>query len=376
MTDITDEVESARTILLGLNRSWIKRQGEFFVESPINFLTSVIWFLRKFQNGEYCTLPHAIELMQVDYDKLFTVLKTESEIEAYLNPFISAYMNDSMEQLQGQIDAARISIARLSSPALYYVLSGNDFTLDINNPEAPKIVCLANNPQKQQVYGAVLSLYISRMTRIINQRNKLKSSLIFDEFPTIFFNGIDNLIATARSNKVATTIAVQDYSQLKNEYSREQAEVVLNIMGNIISGQVSGDTAKFLSEKFGRIMQDRESISINSNDTSISKSKQLEQAIPASTIASLSSGEFVGMVADNPDQIINLKAFHCKIINDHDALKAESKLFHTIPEVRKVDYAAIQRNYQQIKQEVRDIIECEMEKILNDPAKESMVVKK
>ena len=376
MTDITDAVESARTIMLGLNRSWIKRQGEFFVESPINFLTSVIWFLTKFNDGEYCTLPHAIELMQVDYDKLFTVLRTEPEIEAYLNPFVSAFVNDSMEQLQGQIDAARISIARLSSPALYYVLSGNDFTLDINNPEAPKIVCLANNPQKQQVYGAVLSLYISRMTKIINQRNKLKSSLIFDEFPTIFFNGIDNLIATARSNKVATTIAVQDYSQLKNEYSREQAEVILNIMGNIISGQVSGDTAKFLSEKFGRIMQDRESISINSNDTSISKSKQLEQAIPASTIASLSSGEFVGMVADNPDQVINLKSFHCKILNDHQASQNENKSLEDIPQVRQVDYAAVQRNYQQIKQEVRDIIESEMERILNDPAKENIVVKK
>ena len=376
MADITDAVESARTIMLGLNRSWIKRQGEFFVESPINFLTSIIWFLRKFHDGEYCTLPHAIELMQVDYDKLFTVLRTEPEIEAYLNPFISAYMNDSMEQLQGQIDAARISIARLSSPALYYVLSGNDFTLDINDPKVPKIVCLANNPQKQQVYGAVLSLYISRMTKIINQRNKLKSSLIFDEFPTIYFNGIDNLIATARSNKVATTVAVQDYSQLKNEYSREQAEVILNIMGNVISGQVSGETAKFLSEKFGRIMQDRESISINSNDTSISKSKQLEQAIPASTVASLSSGEFVGMVADNPDQVITFKSFHCKIVNDHNSLKMESDLFQTIPKVCKVDSANIQRNYQQIKQEVQDIIETEMEKILNDPSKGNVVVKK
>ncbi len=376
MIDITDAVESARTIMLGLNRSWIKRQGEFFVESPINFLTSVIWFLRKFHNGDYCTLPHAIEMMQIEYDKLFTVLGTEPEIEAYLNPFLSAYLNDSMEQLQGQIDAARISIARLSSPSLYYVLSGNDFTLDINNPAAPKIVCLANNPQKQQVYGPVLSLYISRMTKIINQRNKLKSSLIFDEFPTIYFNGIDNLIATARSNKVATTIAVQDYSQLKNEYSREQAEVILNIMGNIISGQVSGETAKFLSEKFGRIMQDRESISINSNDTSISKSKQLEQAIPASTIASLSSGEFVGMVADNPEEIINLKAFHCKIINDHAALKAESDCYQSIPEIGKIGNAIIQRNYQQIKQEVQDIIETEMENILNDPARQSMVVKK
>lgn len=376
MLDITDAVESARTILLGLNRSWIKRQGEFFVESPINFLTSVIWFLRKFQNGEYCTLPHAIELMQVDYDKLFTVLKTEPEIEAYLNPFISAYMNDSMEQLQGQIDATRIGIARLSSPALYYALSGSDFTLDINNANEPKIVCLANNPQKQQVYGAVLSLYISRMTKIVNQRNKLKSSLIFDEFPTIYFNGIDSLIATARSNKVATTIAVQDYSQLKNEYSREQAEVILNIMGNVISGQVSGDTAKFLSEKFGRIMQDRESISINSNDTSISKSKQLEQAIPASTIASLSSGEFVGMVADNPDQVINLKSFHCKIINDHDVLKQESDGYKNIPEVCKVDAAIIQRNYQQIKQDVEDLIESQMQQIMSDPGKESLIVKK
>jgi hypothetical protein len=376
MVDITDAVESARTIMLGLNRSWIKRQGEFFVESPINFLTSVIWFLRQFQNGEYCTLPHAIELMQVDYDKLFTVLKTEPEIEAHINPFISAYINDSMEQLQGQIDAARIGIARLSSPTLYYVLSGNDFTLDINNPQAPKIVCLANNPQKQQVYGAVLSLYISRMVRIINQRNKLKSSLVFDEFPTIYFNGIDNLIATARSNKVATTVAVQDFSQLKNEYSREQAEVILNIMGNIISGQVSGETAKFLSEKFGRIMQDRESISINSSDTSISKSKQLEQAIPASTIASLSSGEFVGMVADNPDEIIGLKAFHCKIKNDHPALSKQNEIYKPIPEISKIDSAIIRRNYQQIKQDVQDIIESEMEKIVNDPSKEYLLIKK
>ena len=176
--------------------------------------------------------------------------------------------------------------------------------------------------------------------------------------------------------KWATTIAVQDYSQLKNEYSREQAEVILNIMGNVISGQVSGDTAKFLSEKFGRIMQERESISINSNDTSISKSKQLEQAIPASTIASLSSGEFVGMVADNPDQIINLKSFHCKIMNDHQALADENRVYKDVPEICKVDNAIVQRNYQQIKQEVQDIIDTEMQRILNNPARESLIVKK
>ncbi|TKK66422.1 conjugal transfer protein TraG [Ilyomonas limi] len=376
MKDITDAVESARTILLGLNRSWIRKQGEFFIESPINFVTAVIWYLRKYKAGEYCTLPHVIELMQIDHEKLFTILRTEPEIEAYINPFISAYLSNSMEQLEGQIDAAKIGMARLASPILYYVMTGNDFTLDINNPAAPKIVCLANNPQKQEVYGAVLSLYISRMTKLVNQRDKLKSSLIFDEFPTIFFKGIDNLIATARSNKVATTIAVQDYSQLKNEYSREQAEVVMNIMGNVISGQVSGDTAKFLSEKFGRILQDKESISINASDTSVSRSKQLEQAVPPSVISGLSSGEFVGIVADNPDTVIDLKAFHCKVVNDHKALEKEGANFQPIPAFKHVDNAVVQRNYQQIKQDVQDILESEMEAILNDPAKVNLVVVK
>ncbi len=376
MNDITDAVESARTILLGLNRSWIRKQGEFFIESPINFVTAIIWFLRKYRKGEYCTLPHVIELMQADHNKLFTILRTEPEIEVYINPFISAYLSHSMEQLEGQIDAAKIGMARLSSPILYYVMTGNDFTLDINNPAAPKIVCLANNPQKSEVYGAVLSLYISRMTKLVNQRDKVKSSLIFDEFPTIYFRGIDSLIATARSNKVATTIAVQDYSQLKNEYSREQAEVIINIMGNVISGQVSGDTAKFLSEKFGRILQDKQSISINASDTSVSRSKQLEQAVPASVISSLSSGEFVGVVADNPDTVIDLKAFHCKVMNDHQAIQKEVAAYRDVPVFKKVDNSNVQRNFEKIKEDVQDIIETEMEKLLNDPTKAHLIVTK
>ncbi len=376
MNDITDAVESARTILLGLNRSWIKKQGEFFIESPINFVTAIIWFLRKYRDGEFCTLPHVIELMQAGQDKLFTILRTEPEIEPFINPFISAYINGAAEQLEGQIASAKIAMARLASPILYYVMTGNDFTLDINNPQAPKIVCLANNPQKSEVYGAVLSLYISRMTKLVNQRDKLKSSLIFDEFPTIYFRGIDNLIATARSNRVATTIAVQDYSQLKNEYSREQAEVIMNIMGNVISGQVSGDTAKFLSEKFGRILQDKESVSVNATDTSVSRSKQLEQAVPASVISSLSSGEFVGIIADNPGEEILLKALHCKIINNHKALAKESEFGKELPVIRQINPAVVQKVYQQIKHDIQNIIENEMEAILNDPAKAHLVITK
>ena len=235
-----------------MNREWINKQGDFFVESPINFVTAIIWFLKKYADGKYCTLPHVIELMQADYEELFPVLNTQPEIEVLVNPFITAYQNDAMEQLEGQVASAKIGMARLASPQLYWVLSGNDFTLDINNPKHPKIVCMGNNPEKQQIYGAVLSLYISRLVRQVNKKGMLKSSLVFDEFPTIYFNNMDSLIATARSNKVATTLAMQDFSQLRKDYGKEQADVIVNIAGNIISGQVMGRPPNFyrnVSEK-------------------------------------------------------------------------------------------------------------------------------
>lgn len=362
MHDITDATESSRTIMLGLNRDWIKKQGDFFVESPINFVTAIIWFLKKHEHGKYCTLPHVIELMQLDYPTLFRLLRSEREIEVLINPFESAFRNEAMEQLEGQIASAKIGMARLSSPQLYYVLSGNDFTLDVNNPKEPKIVCVGNNPQKQQIYGAVLSLYISRVIKLVNRKGQHKCSLIFDEFPTIYFNGIDSLIATARSNKVATTLAVQDYSQLKKEYGRDQAEVIMNIVGNVISGQVVGDTAKLLSERFGRIIQERESVSVNRTDTSVSRSTQLDSAIPASKIASLSSGEFVGMVADDPENKIRLKTFHCEILNDHAVIAAEERAYKPIPAVRTLTDYEVQNNYLRIKNDIREIVQSVLNK--------------
>lgn len=356
MDDITDATEASRTIMLGLNREWIKKQGDFFVESPINFLTALIWFLKKYEGGVHCTLPHVIELMQLDYPTLFKLLRTEPEIEVLINPFESAFRHDAMEQLEGQIASAKIGMARLSSPQLYYVLSGNDFTLDINNPENPKIVCMGNNPQKQQIYGAVLSLYITRVIKLVNKKHQLKSSLIFDEFPTIYFNGIDSLMATARANKVATTLAVQDYSQLKKDYGRDQAEVIMNIVGNVISGQVVGETSKLLSERFGKVVQERESISINAADTSHSRSTQLDSAIPPSRIACLSSGEFVGMVADDPQQKIQLKIFHNEILNDHSAISREEAGYSQIPKVRDITQQEIQENYFRIKDDIKSIL--------------------
>jgi hypothetical protein len=203
-----------------------------------------------------------------------------------------------------------------------------------------------------------------------------KSSVVFDEFPTIYLNNIDSLIATVRSNKVATTFGVQDFSQLKKDYGKDMADIIMNITGNIIRGQVSGETAKQLSERSGKIMQDRSSVSIKRTDTSVSRSKQLESAIPPSTIATLSSGEFVRKVADDPDCKIHLKSFHCEIINDREALKKEQQNYKSIPVIRKVESGMIQRNYLSIKQDVEDLVEAERSRLMNDPELNRLILKK
>ncbi|MES2425313.1 MAG: conjugal transfer protein MobC [Bacteroidota bacterium] len=357
MLDITDAIESARTIMLGLNREWIKKQGDFFVESPINFVTALIWFLKKYEDGKYCTLPHVIELSLVDYKELFAVLSSEPEIEVLINPFISAWKNEAYEQLEGQIASAKISLARLSSPQLYYVISGNDFSLDINNPDDPKVVCLANNPQKSQVFGAVLSLYVNRIMKQVSKKGKQKCSLVFDEFPTIYMGNISEQLGFFRGYKVATTLGVQNLDQLKKDYGREQADVIMNIVGNIICGQVTGDTAKQLSERFGKINQVKESVSINAMDTSVSRSTQLDYAIPSSKIAGLSSGEFVGMVADDPTNKIDLKTFHCEIQNDHEAIAQEEAGYQEIPAARTVSANEVLMNYQRIKEDIRNLVD-------------------
>ncbi|SIO53542.1 conjugal transfer protein MobC [Chitinophaga niabensis] len=373
MLELTDASESSQTLMLALNRDWIKKISDFFVQSCILFVTAIFWFLKKYDGGRYCTLPHAIELAQMEYDELFPVLSMEREIEVLINPFISAYLRGANEQLEGQIASAKISLARLVSPSIYYVLTGSDFTLNVNNPESPKIVSVGNNPAKQSTYGAVISLYVERMHKLINKKNQQPCALIYDEYPTL--TASVDLISTARSNRIAVLVGLQDMSQMVRDYGKEQAEVIMNICGNIISGQVLGDSAKALSERIGRINQLKESFSISANDTSISKSTQLESAIPVSRISNLSSGEFVGAVADTPQQPIKNKVFHARIINDIEAIKKEEAAYKQLPIIRNIDEHTVMENFYQVKRDARYIIDTEMNKIRNSPTMKHLIKK-
>lgn len=375
MVDISDAYESAYTIMLNLNKTWIQKQGDFFVESPIILLAAIIWYLRIYKDGKYCTFPHTIEFLNKPYADIFTILTSYPSLENYLSPFMDAWKGGAQDQLQGQIASAKIPLSRMISPQLYWVMTGDDFTLDLNNPNEPKILCVGNNPDRQNIYSAALGLYNSRIVKLVNKKGQLKSSIIIDELPTIYFRGIDNLIATARSNKVAVCLGFQDYSQLARDYGDKEAKVIQNTVGNIFSGQVVGETAKNLSERFGKILQQRQSVSINRQDTSTSINTQLDFLIPASKISNLSQGTFVGSVADNFGEEIDQKIFHSRIIVDSAKVSAETKAYKKIPIVNEfkdengndIMQEQIERNYSRIKDEVEQIVQDEMERIKADP---------
>ena len=375
MTDISDAYESAYTIMLNLNRSWIQKQGDFFVESPIILLAAIIWFLKIYENGKYCTFPHAIEFLNRPYAQIFPILTSYDELANYLSRFMDAWEGGAQDQLQGQIASAKIPLSRMISPALYWVMTGDDFSLDINNPDEPKVLVVGNNPDRQNIYSAALGLYNSRIVKLINKKKQLKSSVIIDELPTIYFRGLDNLIATARSNKVAVCLGFQDFSQLTRDYGDKESKVIQNTVGNVFSGQVVGETAKTLSERFGKVLQQRQSMTINRNDKSTSISTQMDSLIPASKISNLTQGMFVGAVSDNFDERIDQKIFHAEIVVDSAKVSAETKTYEPIPTI--ADFTnedgsdnlkeTIEANYHKVKEEILSLVDSEIMRIKNDP---------
>ena len=337
LNDVTDANEIAKIVMYNLNRTWISKQGDFFVESAINFLTAAIWYLKVTQRGKYCTFPHVIEFVNQPMENTIPLMASCEDLTNYMAPFFNAWAEKAVEQIQGQVASVQIPLSRLTSKLLYWTMSGDDFDMDINNPEDPKVLCVGNNPLKVDIYGTALSIFNGRIVRLINQQKKLKCSLIIDELPTIFMMGIDQLIATARSNKVAVLLGFQDFSQLVADYKKDSAEKIIKTIGNVFSGQVNDETAKSLSARFGKNKQHKKSISINDNGVSTSISEQNDVMIPESKISQLSQGWFVGSAADDFGKENDKKAFHCQIQVDMEEVKAENEHMKPMPTIYSFD---------------------------------------
>lgn len=229
-----------------------------------------------------------------------------------------------------------------------------------------------------------MRLYNSRIVKFINKKKQLKSSVIIDELPTIYFRGLDNLIATARSNKVAVCLGFQDFSQLTRDYGDKESKVIQNTVGNVFSGQVVGETAKTLSERFGKVLQQRQSMTINRNDKSTSISTQMDSLIPASKISNLTQGMFVGAVSDNFDERIDQKIFHAEIVVDSAKVFAEMKAYQPIPTIADSIIEdgcdnlkeTIEANYRKVKREILSLVDSEIQRIKNSPVLSHLISNK
>ncbi|WP_340200118.1 TraM recognition domain-containing protein [Ascidiimonas sp. W6] len=363
-----DAIEASQTVLFNLNKEWITKK-DFFAQSAISYFASCIYFLKIYEDGKYCTLPHAIALASCPDEDVFKIFVTYPELKFFMTPFADALAKEAYEQLAGQTASARIPLSQLATKELFWVMGNNVYpdmnvTLDINNPEKPSIFILANSPSTQTTNSPALGLISTQILKEINKQGKQPCSVIIDELPTMYFMGLDNLIATARSNKISTTIGMQDLEQLKRDYGDKIAETIFNIVGNIFSGSVRSGTATKLQEIFGKKKQKLKNVSVDTSSTSYTINESLEFVIPVSTISQLSQGEFVGVVADNFGESIERKIFRGKIkveAERHDQIKIPLPI--TIPEESLEEL--VNGNYNRIIEEINILVSYELDAILD-----------
>lgn len=349
--DPADSAEIAEIVMQNVNKG-AQRKEDFFSDSAKVYFDAVVWFLRCYENGRYCTFPHVLQMLTHKYSEVLEILETHKENLPKIVPFVNAMHDNATEQLQGMLGSSQIPVAKLSSKEIYWILSGDDGELDINNPERPKILCLGNCPDRESINGTVLALYTTRIFAEINQPGRMRCGVMLDELPTIFLKDLDKLIATARSNKVATVIGMQDYSQLVRDYGEKNAEVIYNTVANIVSGQVSGKTAERMSKMFGKRNQTKQSETIGRTNDSVNISRQKEEVLPISKIETLSQGVFFGKVADCYDNEMREKFFHAKIIRDPVQAAEEKKKWKPLPVIRDFGEDAAERKVRENAHEV------------------------
>ena len=349
----------------------------FFTQSAVNFLASSIFFFGTYQNGKYSDLPHILAFMNRSYQEIFDTLFTNEELVSLMSPFRSAYENKAFDQLEGQVGTVKIFLSRLATKESFWVFSGDEVQLKISDKADPSILILASNPQTQDINSALYSAVLNRTISQINDKGNMYAGIIADEFPTIYIHKIDNLVATARSNKVAVLLGLQELTQLKQFYKREVADTISSIMGNILSGAARHkDTLDWLEKMFGKIKQKSYSESISNQGTNMTISEKMDVMIPAGKIAGLRTGEMVGMVVqgeDNATEEFKTSAISGKINLDMNAIKIEEANYPKMPiyysfkdeagNDRKNDI--LMTNFRRINKEVEMIIQDVRESIAN-----------
>ena len=380
---LAEAQEMAESMVSSLQKGGSSSGGgsdAFFTQSAINFLSSSIYFFATYENGKYSDLPHILSFMNRSYKEIFDTLFTNEEIGSLLSPFKTAYDNKAFDQLEGQIGTLKIFLSRLATKESFWVFSGDEVELKITNRDRPSILILASDPGTQNINSALYSSVLNRTLRLINSKHNLPGGIIADEFPTIYIHKIDNVVATARSNKVAVLLGLQEIPQLRQFYKKEVADTISAIVGNILSGSARDkNTLEWLEKLFGKIKQKSYSQSISQQGTTTSINEKMDFMIPAGKIAALKTGEMVGMIAqgeENDTEEYKTSAISGKINLDMKAIKQEEKNYVKMPEYYSfVDKRGIDRKNDVLMTNFRKINK-EVELIVNEFTKDEMLISK
>lgn len=334
---LADAQEMAESMVSSLQKGGGSGGGseQFFTQSAVNFLSSCIYFFATYENGKFSDLPHILSFINKSYKEIFDTLYTHEELSSLLSPFKTAYDNKAFDQLEGQIGTLKIFISRLANKESFWVFSGDDLNLKITDRSEPTIMILASDPSTQDINSALYSAVLNRTLKLINSKNNLPGGIIADEFPTIYIHKIDNIVATARSNKVAVVLGLQELPQLRQFYKKDVADTIASIIGNVISGSARDkNTLDWLERMFGKIKQKSYSQSISQQGTTTSINERMEAMIPAGKIAALKTGEMVGLIAQDKvtqDGEYKSSAINGKIDLNMKEIKVEEASYVQIP---------------------------------------------
>lgn len=361
----------------------------FFTNSAINFLASCIYFFSQYEyefvdestgeilkeKGKLSTLPHILAFMNQSYDVIFSTLFTNPELKSLLSPFKSAFDNKAFDQLEGQIGTIKIFMSKLATKESFWVFSSNDVNLKISDREDPSIIILASDPNTQDINSAFYAVVLNRLLRLVNSKGNLPVGVIADEVPTLYIHKIDNVIATARSNKVAVMLGLQEIPQFKQFYKKEIADTIISIVGNILSGSARNkETLDWLEKVFGKIKQRSVNLSLPSSGATLSYNEKMDNLIPAGKIASLQTGEMVGVIAKDreevPSAVYTSSAVNCRVNLSRKQIDTEENNYRQIPDHysfknnngEDITQLVLDRNFIKIYKQVDNlIIQCQNE---------------
>jgi hypothetical protein len=362
---LADASETAEAIVESLQKSESSGGSDkFFTQSAVNFLASAIYFVSRHQEGKYSTFAHLLALLNRTYEEIFACLSSFPELESLLSPFRSALEKRAFEQLEGQVGTLKIFISRLNTKETAWIFSGDDFDLRISNPKSPAILVLANSPTTQNINSTCYSVIVNRLTRLINTKGNLPVAIVADEAPTLYIHRVENLISTARSNKVAVLLGLQELPQLKQLQGKDTATTMTAVIGNVLSGSVRNkETLEWLERMFGKKKQLGESVSIDRVKTSVSLNEKYDPLIPAGKIAGMQTGELVGLLAvdaDKFDGTYKTANIHCRVNLDPGEIKREERNYRPIPQCyafKGKKEQVLTRNFMRIREEVENIID-------------------